>query len=43
MALGERRADAELLLDRAKQASPPLKTTDGYFSSKMLRMRTGAL
>jgi Holliday junction DNA helicase RuvA len=40
MALGERRVDAELLLDRAKQASPNLKTTDGLFR-EMLRMRTG--
>ncbi|HWE04746.1 MAG TPA: Holliday junction branch migration protein RuvA [Tepidisphaeraceae bacterium] len=40
MALGERRADAETLLDRAKQASPNLKSTDALFR-EMLRMRTG--
>jgi Holliday junction DNA helicase RuvA len=40
MALGERRADAEILLDRARQASANLKTTDG-FVREMLRMRTG--
>lgn len=40
MALGERRAEAELLLDRAKQASPGVKTTDA-FVREMLRMRRG--
>ena len=40
MALGERRTDAELLLDRAKSAMPTLKTTDG-FVREMLRLRTG--
>lgn len=40
MALGEPRALAERLLDRAKQASPPLKTTDALLR-EMLRMRTG--
>jgi Holliday junction DNA helicase RuvA len=40
MALGERRVDAELLLDRVKQASPNLKTTDAFLR-EMLRMRTG--
>jgi hypothetical protein len=39
MALGERRSDAEHLLDRAKQLNPNLKTTDG-FVREMLRMRT---
>jgi Holliday junction DNA helicase RuvA len=38
-AMGERRADAEHLLDRAKQANPSLKTTDGLLR-EMLRMRT---
>ena len=40
MALGERRVDAELLLDRAKKATPALKSTDA-FVREMLRMRTG--
>ncbi|HZL35468.1 MAG TPA: Holliday junction branch migration protein RuvA [Tepidisphaeraceae bacterium] len=39
MALGERRNDAEALLDRAKQAAPELKTTDA-FVREMLRLRT---
>jgi holliday junction DNA helicase RuvA len=39
MALGERRSDAEHLLDRARQASPTPKTTDA-FVREMLRMRT---
>jgi Holliday junction DNA helicase RuvA len=38
-AMGERRADAEHLLDRARQAHPALKTTDGLLR-EMLRMRT---
>ena len=38
MALGERRTDAEHLLDRAKQSSPNLKTTDA-FVREMLRNR----
>lgn len=40
MALGERRTDAEHLLDRARHASPGMKTTDA-FVREMLRMRTG--
>jgi Holliday junction DNA helicase RuvA len=40
MALGERRTDAEMLLDRAKQGTPTMKTTDAYVR-EMLRMRTG--
>jgi Holliday junction DNA helicase RuvA len=40
MALGERRSDAEDLLERTKQASPNLKTTDQLLR-EMLRMRTG--
>ena len=39
MAMGERRADAEHLLDRTKQANPNLKTTDALLR-EMLRMRT---
>jgi Holliday junction DNA helicase RuvA len=39
MALGERRPDAEHLLERAKQGNPKLNTTDG-FVREMLRMRT---
>jgi Holliday junction DNA helicase RuvA len=39
MALGERRVDAEHLLDRAKQNAPNLKTTDALLR-EMLRMRT---
>ena len=39
MALGERRPDAERLLDRAKQASPPPKTTDALLR-ELLRLRT---
>jgi len=40
MALGERRPDAEHLLDRAKQGNPSLKTTDALLR-EMLRLRTG--
>ena len=39
MALGDRRSDAEALLDRVKAATPGLKTTDA-FVREMLRMRT---
>ena len=39
MALGERRVDAEALLDRARQVNPGLKTTND-FVREMLRMRT---
>jgi holliday junction DNA helicase RuvA len=39
MALGERRPDAERLLDRARQAHPDLKTTDAALR-EMLRLRT---
>jgi Holliday junction DNA helicase RuvA len=39
MALGERRVDAEHLLDRAKAAAPELKSTDGLLR-EMLRLRT---
>jgi Holliday junction DNA helicase RuvA len=39
MALGERRMDAEHLLDRAKHTNPKLKTTN-EFINEMLRMRT---
>ena len=39
MALGERRVEAEHLLDRAKQTNPNVKTTDGLLR-EMLRMRT---
>ena len=39
MALGERRADAEHLLDRARQSNGNLKTTDALVR-EMLRMRT---
>ncbi len=40
MALGERRADAERLLDAVKSANPDLATTDALLR-EMLRMRTG--
>src|SRR5215212_442266 len=39
MALGERRTDAEHLLDRVKQFNPNLKSADA-FSREMLRMRS---
>jgi Holliday junction DNA helicase RuvA len=39
MALGERRPDAENLLERAKQSNPNLKTADQLLR-EMLRMRT---
>jgi Holliday junction DNA helicase RuvA len=39
MALGERRADAEHFLDRARQSNPNLKTTDALLR-EMLRLRT---
>ncbi len=39
MALGERRIDAEHLLDRARQAMPEAKTTEKLVS-EMLRLRT---
>jgi Holliday junction DNA helicase RuvA len=39
MALGDRRNDAEQLLDRVKSTVPELKTTDA-FVREMLRMRT---
>jgi len=39
MALGERRNDAERLLERARQSNPELKSTDGLLR-EMLRMRT---
>ena len=39
MALGERRADAEHLLDRVRQSNGNLKTTDALVR-EMLRMRT---
>jgi Holliday junction DNA helicase RuvA len=39
VALGERRIDAEHLLERAKQASPAAKTTQALVG-EMLRMRT---
>ncbi len=39
MALGERRLDAEQLLERVRQSAPTLKTTDGLVR-EMLRMRT---
>ena|SRR5688572_18653898 len=39
MALGERRPDAEHLLERVKQSNPKINTTDG-FVREMLRMRT---
>lgn len=38
MALGERRADAEILLDRAKQTHPDSTTTDSLLR-EMLRLR----
>jgi Holliday junction DNA helicase RuvA len=40
MALGERRTDAEILLDRARQAGVDVKTTDALVR-EMLRLRTG--
>jgi Holliday junction DNA helicase RuvA len=39
VALGERRGDAEHLLDRARHTNPNLKTTTEYIN-EMLRMRT---
>jgi len=39
MALGELRPLAERLLDRVKQTSPALKSTDAYLR-EMLRLRT---
>ena len=39
VALGERRGDAEHLLDRAKHANPNLRTTTEFIND-MLRMRT---
>jgi Holliday junction DNA helicase RuvA len=39
MALGDRRADAEALLDRVKSATPGLQSTDDLVR-EMLRMRT---
>jgi Holliday junction DNA helicase RuvA len=39
MALGERRADAEHLLERVRQQTPDLKTTDACLR-EMLRLRT---
>ena len=39
MALGERRIDAEHLLDRARHANPDLRATDA-FVREMLRLRT---
>ena len=39
MALGERRVEAEALLDKARQSSPNLKTTNDLVR-EMLRMRT---
>lgn len=39
MELGERRADAEHLLERARQANPNVKSTDALVR-EMLRMRT---
>lgn len=39
MALGERRPDAERLLERARQSNPTLKTTDTLLR-EMLRLRT---
>jgi Holliday junction resolvasome RuvABC DNA-binding subunit len=39
MALGERRADAEHLLERARQHNGNLKTTEALVK-EMLRMRT---
>lgn len=39
MALGERRPDAERLLERARQQNPALKTTDALLR-EMLRLRT---
>lgn len=40
MALGERRPDAERLLDRARQLEPDLESVDGLVRV-MLRLRTG--
>jgi Holliday junction DNA helicase RuvA len=39
IALGERRVDAELLLDRARSANPDIKRTDA-FVREMLRLRS---
>jgi Holliday junction DNA helicase RuvA len=39
IALGEKRVDAELLLDRARSGNPDLKRTDG-FVREMLRLRS---
>jgi Holliday junction DNA helicase RuvA len=39
MALGERRIDAEHYLERAKQTTPNIKSTDAFLR-EMLRMRT---
>ncbi len=39
MRLGERRIDAELLLDRVRTTNPQIKTTDG-FVREMLRLRS---
>jgi Holliday junction DNA helicase RuvA len=39
MALGERRIDAELLLDRVRSTNPQIKTTDA-FVREMLRLRS---
>jgi Holliday junction resolvasome RuvABC DNA-binding subunit len=39
VALGERRSDAEHLLDRAKHSNPKLRTTTEFIND-MLRMRT---
>jgi Holliday junction resolvasome RuvABC DNA-binding subunit len=39
MALGERRIDAELLLDRVRTTNPQIKTTDA-FVREMLRLRS---
>jgi len=40
MAMGERRPDAENLLDRAKQINPQIASTDSLLR-EMLRLRTG--
>ncbi len=39
MALGEKRVDAELLLDRARSSNPQMKSTDA-FVREMLRLRS---
>lgn len=39
MSLGDRRQDAENLLERARQSNPDLKTTDGLLR-EMFRLRT---